>query len=266
MPFGSDCEFKDFAACVAHYKGKVEDPDAYCAVIQDKTEGHCHKATLILDERRSLRRRGRWQFDPETNRYFDPDGTPVSESEIDVALLKFLEAQRQKAENLTGDLGAGTMTLPEWENEMRWVIKDAFGASYVLGRGGRPSMTPADWGRVGRRVRDQYGFLANFASQMAAGSVTTQRAVMRASMYPLSARQAHQRGQAAVLGDPNLPAYPGDGSTACHSNCGCSWLIQKVTLLDGAPAFHCTWQRAKSDSCTDCLWREQQWAPLVVPG
>jgi hypothetical protein len=87
MPFGSDCEFKDFAACVAHYKGKVEDPDAYCAVIQDKTEGHCHKATLILDERRSLRRRGRWQFDPETNRYFDPDGTPVSESEIDVALL-----------------------------------------------------------------------------------------------------------------------------------------------------------------------------------
>ena len=40
-PFGNDCEFADFDACVAHFKGKVADPKAYCAVLQSKTEAHC---------------------------------------------------------------------------------------------------------------------------------------------------------------------------------------------------------------------------------
>lgn len=219
---------------------------------------------LIEDERRSLRRRGRWAFDPETNKYFDPAGQEVSDAEIQTALARFLEAQRHKAETLTLDLGSGTLTLPEWENEMRWVVKDAFGASYVLGRGGRQTMTPRDWGRVGRRVRDQYGYLNAFAGQMAAGSVSRDKAVARAGMYPLSARAAHSRGVATVLGDPDLPAYPGDGSTACHGNCGCSWLIEHTTLGDGSDGFNCTWVRAKSDSCEDCLRREREWAPLAI--
>lgn len=220
--------------------------------------------TLPLDVRASLRRRGRWSFDPETASYIDPDGQTVPLDDIDGALRRFLERQRVKAEDLTVSLGDGTTTLPEWEHEMRWVIKDAYGASYMLGRGGRNVMTPRDWGRVGRRVRDQYEYLSTFASELSAGSVSRAQAVQRANLYPLSAKQAHSRGHTTALGDPSLPAYPGDGSTACYSNCGCHWRIDKTTFADGSAGWDCTWVRGKLDSCVDCVQREQEWAPLVV--
>jgi hypothetical protein len=40
MPFG---EYEDFADCVAKNKGKVDDPEAYCAVIKRKIEGDTHR-------------------------------------------------------------------------------------------------------------------------------------------------------------------------------------------------------------------------------
>ena len=40
MPFGPECEFKDFSDCVRKYKGKKSDPEAYCATIMRDTEEH----------------------------------------------------------------------------------------------------------------------------------------------------------------------------------------------------------------------------------
>jgi len=36
-PFGSDCEYPDFDACIADNQDK-DDPDAYCATLQEATE------------------------------------------------------------------------------------------------------------------------------------------------------------------------------------------------------------------------------------
>lgn len=40
MPFGNECEFEDFAACVAANQDK-EDPEGFCAVLQEETESDC---------------------------------------------------------------------------------------------------------------------------------------------------------------------------------------------------------------------------------
>jgi ATP-dependent protease ClpP protease subunit len=40
MPFGPDCEYADFAECVRK-NGDRDDPQAYCAAIQRRTEEHC---------------------------------------------------------------------------------------------------------------------------------------------------------------------------------------------------------------------------------
>ena len=37
MPFGSNCQYEDFAACVASNSGKAN-PDAYCAELMRATE------------------------------------------------------------------------------------------------------------------------------------------------------------------------------------------------------------------------------------
>lgn len=38
MPFGNNCEHKDFAACVASLRGNVDDPEAFCADLMRRTE------------------------------------------------------------------------------------------------------------------------------------------------------------------------------------------------------------------------------------
>lgn len=40
MPFGGNCEYKDFNACVKA-NGSKKDPKGYCAVLMRKTEEHC---------------------------------------------------------------------------------------------------------------------------------------------------------------------------------------------------------------------------------
>lgn len=278
MPFGGDCEYADFDACVKANKDK-DDPKAYCATLQDKTEEHCKKANSIgiqaimaqLETRatsdsgsRAPRGRRPWTWDPDRNAYVDADGNVLDDADVRDLLTRFLEVQRQRAEDATRRLISNEYTLPEWENEMRWVLKDSYGASYLLGRGGRNVMDMRDWGRVGRTLQDQYRFLNQFAGQLAAGSVSEARALQRANLYPLSAKQAEARAAATTRGVPDLPAYPGDGSTECYSNCGCYWQLEEVTLGDGSPGWNATWVRGKTDSCVTCIRREVEWAPYVV--
>lgn len=88
----------------------------------------------------------------------------------------------------------------------------------------------------------------------------------RSKMYFNSAREAYERGKARALGAPTMPAYPGDGSTACLTNCRCMWDYQQGTK-DGQPVWNCYWNIQGPDdaNCVDCLDRHGKWHPLVVP-
>lgn len=41
MPFGHRCEFEDFAHCVRVMRGKVQNPDGWCASLMRETERRC---------------------------------------------------------------------------------------------------------------------------------------------------------------------------------------------------------------------------------
>ena len=47
MPFGRNCEFPDFDACVVKMTGEVDDPQAFCGALMRDTEDDC-KAKLKL--------------------------------------------------------------------------------------------------------------------------------------------------------------------------------------------------------------------------
>jgi len=274
MPFGPECEYATFEDCVRAHKGK-KDPEAYCATIMRATEEHCKKnqqwevELRARDTQITSRPIGRrpWTWDIDNSRYVDADGNILPYEDLRQLLYRFLEGQRSRAEAITNqmfDRVAG-VTVPEWEAEMRSIIKDAYGAAYMLGRGGRYQMNYRDWGYLGRQVSEQYRYLNNFAAQVTAGSVDEGRAVMRANLYPLSARQVMQRGYTYARGAPDLPAYPGDGSTECLGNCGCHWDLEETTLGTGVPGWNCRWVRGKSDSCATCVRRENDWNPLRLP-
>lgn len=51
MPFGTNCEYPDFAACVSANQDK-EDPDAYCATLMRETEDACRSRSQRMSETR----------------------------------------------------------------------------------------------------------------------------------------------------------------------------------------------------------------------
>lgn len=147
---------------------------------------------------------------------------------------------------------------PQWETEMRGLVKSVHIAQAVLGKGGRDRMTPRDWGRVGMALRKQYGFLGKFAAERFA--LSPEAIAARAGLYVENGTASFERAQAAAAGIPDLPQYPGDGQTECLTNCRC-WL----EIEESAEGYAVTWH-ANDDpaTCDDCAALAQDWSPLIV--
>src|SRR6266576_7282598 len=94
-----------------------------------------------------------WSFDIERRRYREEDtGRELGERELRPLRERFLRQVTDRTLVVTGQLANRQITLEEWEIEMRRVVKDAFGTTYLLSRGGRNVMTQSDWGRIGQLV------------------------------------------------------------------------------------------------------------------
>ncbi len=150
----------------------------------------------------------------------------------------------------------GDLTVQRWELELRDVVKQVHGTMYVFGRGGRNAMTPSDWGKVGREVRDQYGFLHQFSAEVAGGNLSPAQVAARSRLYVHAGVTAHGRGVMGAFGGLSLPAQPGEG-TACMSRCRCHWDIQ-----ESETAWEATWVLdGGAQHCAGCLGRADEYAP-----
>ena len=115
-------------------------------------------------------------------------------------------------------------------------------------------------------LRDQYHHLDGFAADIAAGRLSEAQIRARARMYVDAGHLAFERGRAEAFGMPTLPAYPGDGQTACLTRCWCSWdhvpVIEQGVLI----GWDSTWKlENRVDHCEDCPKNAKLWAPLFVP-
>jgi len=152
--------------------------------------------------------------------------------------------------------------LGRWHDEMRGLVKGAFYDQYALARGGRGKMGPADRGRVGAMVKEQYGYLRGFAEDVAAGKLTAAQIAARAKLYMAGSTQAYERSAAydhGLTDGYELPAYPGDGSTVCRVNCRCHWQIRELKNR-----WEATWTLGVAEHCPDCVERSETWAPLKI--
>ena len=149
----------------------------------------------------------------------------------------------------TGQWGEGKLSVPAWHKTTRQDLKNLYIQNYILGRGGKVQLGPADFGSIGGMLREQYRYLDAFAKELAAGTVTPAQAAMRAEMYARSAKEAHERGKARAWSDADEERWkvnpalencsdcldfqgqgwqprgtfpmPGAGETRCLTNCGC---------------------------------------------
>lgn len=211
-----------------------------------------------------------WLYNPQTGRYRVGDegaavfgqrpGTYLSERRMTAVRDEWISVSKQRVNAMADQLASGRMTVQEWTYAMRREVRVNFINEYMLGHGGRSTMTQADWGRIGNKVRDQYAFLDSFAQQVARGELSQAQIAARARMYVEASSQAYEHGRASGMGAPDLPAYPGDGSTQCLANCKCTWRIRETDT-----AWECTWTLGPAEHCDDCVERSRRWAPLTLP-
>lgn len=199
-----------------------------------------------------------WQYDEASHRYRDvATGRYLSPTASLSLRDDFQDRQRATLTRLADRLASQDMSVQQWEAAMRTAVRQIHSVEYAYGRGGVNAMTAADDLALRSLVADQWAYLHTFAESARAGLLTPAQIAARAQQYAASSRQSYERGHAAAWG-VDLPAYPGQ-NTVCKASCRCSWSITET-----ADEFRCTWVRHASDSCSTCLSRAAQWAPLVI--
>ena len=131
-----------------------------------------------------------------------------------------------------------------FERAMQRALAKAHTAAYIRGTADRTGVLPKGLSRAERddvkaRVSEQADFLRGFVQ--AAPYLSEAQVAQRAALY-LGAVRATYYGARF----PGLSSYPGDGSTACKTNCRCH-LEERG---DGV-----WWVLDSAEHCTDCQAR-----------
>ena len=176
----------------------------------------------------------------------------------------------KESERLTRQVYAGELSVREWQQRMKRLVKDMQVAGGVAGRSGQwDELTPADWGRIGQVIREQYSYISRFAEDLnlpEESRPTEAEAVSQARLYTASARQSWEAQRVAEYGiDPGiLPGLPADGRTRCMVNCRCRWAVRTLSKADGN--FNIRWKLRSGESCRTCIRRRRKWKLKIRGG
>ena len=208
-----------------------------------------------------------WKWNSRARRYYNDDtGQFMPKAKV----LDYVQATIGAGGLVTdtlADLATGGRLSPvDWRYMMREEIKREYIAQYLLGIGGRDQMTFEDWGRLGGMLKEQYAYLDGFYQELLEGKLSGPQVAARARMYSASAREAYERANGQAWGGPPLPAYPGDGSTACLTNCACNWEIVSVKVVKEETQWICYWRLGfvKTEHCAACENAAFEWNPLIA--
>ena len=202
-----------------------------------------------------------WVWEEKLQRYRSTKtGQFIGIEKMQSLRVEFMETQKSLLTNLMTDYHNKKIDIFKLDNDIKDILKKTYIDMYSMGAGGRNNMTQSDWGKIGAMLKKQYGangYLKNLLNQIANGEVSYAQVNARLNMYINSANQALWKGYAKDL--PDLPAYPGDGSTVCLTNCQCQWEIIEV---EGG--WDCYWRLGAAEHCPDCMERAGTWNPYRI--
>jgi len=135
-----------------------------------------------------------WSYDRNAGRYRDERGKFLSQAAVQKLVdgrINKLEAQLKQ---FTRMLGNGSISFDQWQGSVREAIKAAHIQAAIIGHGGRGNMGSAEYGRVGQRLRSEYAYLQNFASDLLGRRISAPMALARIGLYAESVRGSYWLG------------------------------------------------------------------------
>lgn len=137
----------------------------------------------------------RFTFDPRSMRYRNTSsGRFISGETVHGWIVDYSNNLGRSLRDLTDQLRTGALDLRSWQLQMRDAIKAGHLATGMAAAGGKQQMTPALYGAIGQRLRQEYKFLSDFADGMASGQIPMDgRILQRADQYGRDVRETYQR-------------------------------------------------------------------------
>lgn len=135
-----------------------------------------------------------WSFDPISGRYRNEKGRFISEASMQKLLDGRIEALSEQLKDFTKRLIEGNITLDQWQGSVREALKMNHLQAGIIGHGGRESLTQADYGRIGQRLRSEYAYLQNFANDLLGARISAPMALARIGMYAQAVRGSYWEG------------------------------------------------------------------------
>lgn len=114
------------------------------------------------------------------------DGKLVSRQSVRGEINKLQAHVAKESAKIAKELQAKSISIFEFELRMRELLKSAHIVAASVGKGGRARMLQTDWGRVGAKIKWQYGYLSKFARKIERGSISEIATLSRARSYSSS--------------------------------------------------------------------------------
>ena len=191
----------------------------------------------------------RYRWEPEagvSGRYRDERGRFVASSVVRRELDGYLAAA-DPARALAEALRGRRVSLADWEVAMRRHVKNVHLNAIALERGGWANMTPADYGRAGQIVREQYGYLKRFGLEIASGKQRLDGTLgVRARLYSQAGRETFHKSKHEHLSQGvELVGSVKHARDSCRE---CVYLAGKWFKI-GDPEYKLPGQRICNKSC-----------------
>lgn len=139
-------------------------------------------------------------YDRRSGRYRSSDGRYVSRATI----LNLVDSETARMETRMRAharlLVQGKLDVAQFQRRMADDLKLSHLRLAMLAAGGRSLTTSQHYGLVGRQLREQHEYLANFGQDLVAGKLTPKQALTRAAMYGGSSRVAFHAGEKLTRG------------------------------------------------------------------
>jgi hypothetical protein len=167
-----------------------------------------------------------YRYNPKTGRYIDTAGRFVARGNVRAAVDTVIVSGAESVKVLASKLQAGEISLASWQLATAKELKTLHVATSLAALGGTRQASQADYGYMGKLIKDQYSFLAGFAKDIASGTQKLDGSFTnRVKLYTESARGTFHTVesrtlQAAGVSQAKRVLGPADHCTGCKEQAG----------------------------------------------